>query len=544
MPITYRRPGVYLEESLLVNTADTASTFTVACFVGVAGQGPILSPTRIDSWSDYVSTFGTFDPITPPAPATAKVQSYLPFAVYSFFQNGGRTAYIIRAASALVNEQGTASFIPVNNPGPVLAFNIRALSAGTWGNKLKYSLATQSTVGSGATAEDVYVIQVLLTNANGIDEVVETFSGLSTSGAIPGTRRVDSAINDQNSGSAYVRVDGVNQALPRQPAPTTGAPVALTGGVDPKIPDQSALTASAVYVGSVDGPVIVNIVGYHSDVSLIDTSSAASSYVSATVPSSTWPDRSDIFVVNDSAPPRLPGQTSSAYKSSITQLSANPGDSYCASYTPWIIVPHPSRVGATMSIPPGGGMMGVTARVDATVGVFRAPAGVIGGISNAVGVSTKFTDTEMGDLNASNVNVVRIVPGAGVCIMGARTRKTYGADRYISARRTLIFVKEVMKRSTQFAIFENNDQRLWSALSMSADRVLRPLWEAGGLKGTSTAQAYYIRCDDTINTPGVIAAGEVRMELGVALQYPAEFVIIRLTQFDRGTFTTEVQPNA
>ena len=67
MPITYRRPGVYLEESLLVNSADTASTFTVGCFIGVAEKGPILDPIRIDSWSDYVTMFGGFNPITPPA---------------------------------------------------------------------------------------------------------------------------------------------------------------------------------------------------------------------------------------------------------------------------------------------------------------------------------------------------------------------------------------------------------------------------------------------------------------------------------------------
>jgi hypothetical protein len=42
----------------------------------------------------------------------------------------------------------------------------------------------------------------------------------------------------------------------------------------------------------------------------------------------------------------------------------------------------------------------------------------------------------------------------------------------------------------------------------------------------------------------VISSGEVRMELGVALEYPAEFVIIRVTQFDQGTFTAEIQPAA
>jgi hypothetical protein len=549
MPVSYRRPGVYLEESLLVNSADTASTFTVSCFIGAAIQGPLNNPVRVDSWSDYVTMFGNFDPIQPPgsAPVPPKALSYLPFAVYSFFQSGGRTAWIIRAAPTAQVDQGTPALITVNGADaaetPLVAFRVSAASAGTWGNKLKYNLGRQSTVGVAPNASDVFVLQVLLTNADGNDEVVETFGGLSVAGDVPGTRRVDVVINDPNSGSGYIRIDqvAINQG---QPVPTTN-PVALAGGIDPKLPDSSSLVAAAALVGGIEGPVVVNIVGYHSDISQIDSSTSATTYVTATVPSSTWTDRSDIFVVNDSAPPRLPNQTSAAYKSSIqTTLGANTGDSYCASYTPWIIVPHPTRVGATVTIPPAGGVMGVMARVDATVGVFRAPAGVIAAISNAVGVQTKFTDTEQGDLNSQSINVIRSVVGSGICVMGARTRKTYGADRYVSARRTLIYIKEVLRRTTQFAVFENNDQLLWSSLRMAADRILRPLWEAGGLKGANAAEAYYLRCDGTLNTPAVIASGEVHMEVGVALQYPAEFVIIRLTQYDRGTYTTEVTPSS
>jgi hypothetical protein len=33
------------------------------------------------------------------------------------------------------------------------------------------------------------------------------------------------------------------------------------------------------------------------------------------------------------------------------------------------------------------------------------------------------------------------------------------------------------------------------------------------------------------------------MEIGVALEYPAEFVVIRITQFDRGSLSTEVNPS-
>jgi phage tail sheath protein FI len=622
MPMYYRRPGVYLEESLLVNPSDVAGTFTVASFVGAAEKGPVNEPTLVESWSDYVTLFGGFNPIktpiqdpnditiaalggqsfpnlaalkadpnlgdthytsppfgpgqfvvlgdaskahTPttgatsswavgpmtgtPAPvptSSPSVLSYLPFAVYSFFQGGGRVCWIIRACPTAAPQKGVNAYISVNGAivGPSnTSFVLKARSPGVWGNTVKYNLTTQSTIGTGETAEDVFALQILVRNSEGNDEVVETFPSLSVKGEIAGTRKVDQVLNDVVAGSLYVMASGVNEAQP-QPAETDN-PVALAGGIDPTIPDAADLQNAARMITKVEGPIALNIVGYLSDASKADTEEYSNVWVGTTIPSTQFTDRQDIFIVNDSAPPRNPGTESNVYKTQISSsLGANTGDSYSASYGPWIIVPNPSRVGTTINVPPGGAVMGMMARIDATVGVFRAPAGVIAGLTNAVGVQAKFTDTELGDLNSQNINVVRSVVGAGICCMGARTRKTYGADRYVSARRTLIYIKEVLRRSTQFAVFENNDQRLWAALRMSADRILRPLWEAGGLKGANTAEAYYITCDDTINTPQVIQSGEVRMEVGVALQYPAEFVVIRITQFDRGTFTTEVQPAA
>jgi uncharacterized protein len=541
MPLTYRRPGVYLEESLLVNPSDVAGTVTAACFVGATQKGPINEPVLCESWSDFVTQYGNLDPITVPAAASAL--SYLPFSVYSFFQNGGRFAWIIRSAPTAPADRGSPATLAVNDASPAKCFDLTARSAGSWGNNLQYGLTTQSTVGVAPNVEDVFALQILLKNSEGIYEVVETFTSLSMKGSLQGTRKVDSVINDSASGSQYVICSSVD-ATKTQPAPTT-TPRALIGGIDPKLPDAAAMIASAQAVTKLEGPITLNICSYLTDASKADTIDVATVFVGATVPSSSFGDRQDIFIINDSAPPRAPGASSSAYKTSLSStLGANPGDSYSASYTPWLIVPHPARVGTTVNIPPGGAVIGMMARIDATIGVFRAPAGVIAGLSNAVGVQTKFTDTELGDLNAQNINVIRSVVGAGICVMGGRTRKSYGTDRYISARRTLIFVKEVMRRSTQFAVFENNDQRLWSSLRMAADRILRPLWEAGGLRGASAAQAYRIRCDDTLNTPQVIAAGEVHMEIGVALEYPAEFVIIKLTQFDQGTYTTEVVPAA
>jgi phage tail sheath protein FI len=68
----------------------------------------------------------------------------------------------------------------------------------------------------------------------------------------------------------------------------------------------------------------------------------------------------------------------------------------------------------------------------------------------------------------------------------------------------------------------------------TAQSILQPVWEGGGLAGASATEAFYCICDATINTPQVIQSGEVRMEIGVALQFPAEFVVIRISQFDSG----------
>jgi hypothetical protein len=396
---------------------------------------------------------------------------------------------------------------------------------GTLGNDIGITITTDD------SPNDVFS---LIVYKSGVE--VERFQYLTMTGDVPGTRRADTAINDLYSGSTLIRLSSFNSVVvPNDIAVIT----LLANGVDPDLPDSSDYPSAAqAAVTKIEGPIIINLVGYTSD-----RNTAGAYTAPSTVSSTTFPDRGDLFIINDNVPPRTYGQTANQYKSQVNSvLNQNSGDSYIASFTPWIVIPNPKQAGSTITVPPGGAVAGVISRIDSTIGVFRAPAGLVAAISNAVGVDTKYTDTELGDLNSSNINVIRPVAGAGIAIMGARTRKIYGADRYISARRTLIYIKESMRRSTQFALFENNDQRLWTQLRMTAERLLRPLWEAGGLRGNNAAEAYYIKCDATLNTPAVIASGEVRMEIGVALEYPAEFIVIRVTQFESGGFTAQVQP--
>lgn len=606
----YRKPGVYVEESLLINSADTSAATTTALFVGVAGTGPINSPVRCESWSAYAANFGGFDPVT--NGAGVSFVSYLPYTVYSYFQNGGRPAYVQRAVVAAT---GTAASLSVTD-GPVVTASINQKRANTSAGNIVATLTTSAahgfevgrdvtvsgvnspfdkpsvtitaipsptefsyllpagtsttglttnvavapvgtatelstasftvaanSVGTAGNRLSVVLVEVDITNdvytlivyRDGAE--VERFQYLTVTGNVPGTRRFDAAVNDPYSGSTLVNVSVPN---PDAPPMAFLTPRALTGGVDANLPVAGDFGPAAVAAAAkIEGPILINLVGYTPDITDPDD------YIAPTPISqqTSFPDRGDVFIINDSMRQRKANETSSTYRSQLAaSLGQYTGDSYVAAYTPWIIVPNPKQAGATITIPPGGAVAGVMSRIDTTTGVFRAPAGIIAQITNAVGVDTKFSDSELGDLNSSNINVTRPVTGTGIAIMGARTRKLYGADRYVSARRTLIYIKESLRRSTSYALFENNDQRLWSQLTMTAERILRPLWEAGGLRGNSAKDAYYITCDETVNTPSVIASGEVRLECGVALEYPAEFIVIRVTQFESGGFTAEVSP--
>jgi phage tail sheath protein FI len=133
----------------------------------------------------------------------------------------------------------------------------------------------------------------------------------------------------------------------------------------------------------------------------------------------------------------------------------------------------------------------------------------------------------------------KAVPGAGIVINGARTLDKTSPGKYIPIRRSLNFLKQALSDATAFAVFEPNDERLWTRLNVTVSSLLAEFWRAGGLKGRNATQAFYVTCDASNNTETSVANGEVHVEVGVALQYPAEFVVITISQWTGGSNTVD-----
>jgi len=209
---------------------------------------------------------------------------------------------------------------------------------------------------------------------------------------------------------------------------------------------------------------------------------------------------------------------------------ANPtkDSSFAALYWPWIKVFDPITEDI-ISVPPSGHMAGVYARVDATRGVFKAPANEP--ILGAIDLDQKLTRAQQGLVNPGGINVIRAFDG-NIKSFGARTLggDANGEFRYISTRRYFNFLRESIDKGTQFVVFEPNSPSLWQRIIRSVSDFLLNQWRDGALFGETPKQAFFVKCDAETNPPEVREAGQVVTEIGVAIVKPAEFVIFRIQQ--------------
>jgi phage tail sheath protein FI len=200
-------------------------------------------------------------------------------------------------------------------------------------------------------------------------------------------------------------------------------------------------------------------------------------------------------------------------------------------YYPWVEVMDPLSKSPIL-IPPSGHVAGIWARTDATRGVHKAPANEV--VLGANGLGFQVTGPEQGAMNQSGINCIRSFPGRGIRVWGARTLSSDPEWRYLNVRRLFNFVSESIMEGTQWAVFEPNDQRLWTQLRISAANFLTRVWRDGALFGSTPAEAFYVKCDAETNPPDVVEAGQVVVEVGIAPVKPAEFVIFRISQFTGG----------
>ena len=478
-------PGIYLQEIPGENPIEGVSTSTGA-FVGVTERGPIGKSGFVTSWKDFQKQYGGY-----------LEDSYLPYAVRGFFENGGTRAFISRVVHF---ENNSGTFVKTSSPasydleatGGTVIGTFDAFSDGTWGNDVEVEITAGKETGQVNVL--VYEDSVL----------VEKFENIPYA-------ELDDTIN---AGSTLIKYTSLDE--------TVAVPVGkfrLAGGTDgledltsnDYIGDEALL--NGLHAFDNDPINIVAIPG----ITDVATHIGIMTYVEK---------RKDCTAIIE-APFGLKPLDAVEY----ANVTANIASARMAIFYSWIQVSDPIGVGKnpTKYIPPSGHIMGIYARTDNTRGVWKAPAGLEAVVRGAIGLEYNVNDAEQDMMNPEGVNAIRSFEGEGIIVWGSRTRASLAEWKYIAVRRSADYVGQSILAGTRWAVFEPNDQVLWGKITNVVSAFLRNYWRAGGLRGTTEKEAFFVECNSTTTTPDDIDVGRLYCNVGICPQKPAEFIIFRLS---------------
>jgi hypothetical protein len=224
--------------------------------------------------------------------------------------------------------------------------------------------------------------------------------------------------------------------------------------------------------------------------------------------------------------------------SSLTEIRRFRGQfdtKYGALYHPWVEILDPTQratQGAPPNrilLPPSGFVCGIYARSDIERGVHKAPANeVVYGLTK---FELNINKARQDVLNPEGINALRFLEGRGNRVWGARTLSSDPEWKYVNVRRLFIFIEHSIDKSTQWAVFEPNNERLWRNMQQTVEDFLLTLWRDGALIGEKPEKAYFVHCDRTTMTQADLDNGRLICLVGCAPTKPAEFVIFRIGQW-------------
>lgn len=468
---SYTAPGVYIQDLVSGSQSITQASSSVGILIGVTRNGLVGVAQKIGSWTEFIAKYanGLDTPFME--------NSYLPYAVHGFFQNGGKELYIgsVKKNAVKATITGTA------NP-----LTITASNEGVWGNDIKVSIKKSAEYDEDTNKVFDVTVAVGTNDSVTISEVtLETISA-------------DVMSNSKIKSWLSVFTLGEAEALAEEE-------LTLTGGSDGEELQDSDYADALSMIDVLDDVTLVALPGQTSKV----VNDALLSYC----------DNNGLFPMLD-MPLGSTAEQTKAYRKSISAWTG-------ALCHPWGKMNDP-LTNTLKAVPTVGHVMGAYARTIESRGIHKAAAGVDAVVRGFIEMEYQLTPTQISTLNPVGVICITARPNAGIVLWGARSlNSTDTTMRYVTDGLLNLNIKRSLYNGTQFAVFEPNDESLWSRVQATCKAFLETLRQAGSLKGTAD-EAYYVVVDETNNTDATIAEGQLNIEIGYAPVKPAEFVIIKL----------------
>lgn len=589
----YLAPGVYVEEtSFRSKSIEGVSTSTTA-FIGPTLKGPVMprnaaerwnaTPELLTSFADFERIYGGYESLT--FGSTTAV-NYLAHAVQAYFNNGGSRLYVGRlykgalthAASAVVAQvvAGATGEIRLRARFPGSYFNavtvnvqplftptsaaalpnlpadtvLRVVDAAqasftaaqfikdgaTWKKRATAADPLTDSVAADFTGNKLFQIVsavVTVSHKNGDtlwtdtvsfvrsapdfigSELADVQSKRSTDLTLPVALSIGTAATLTTADALDKLARGLlgNFVAADAPAATRVA-LGTVAGTDGDAPDGTEATVALNYLLGMED---ISIVGAPGLSHIASVQGALIAHADKR--------RSYRIAVLDAAPSQLVSEVRTA-RGLIDSTHA-------ALYYPWVVVTNPlasprNTEPAEITVPPSGFVAGIYARTDVERGVWKSPANEV--VRGALRFEREVSFPEQEVLNPIGVNCLRTLPGRGLRVWGARTASSDPEWKYVSVRRYFNYLEASIDRSTQWAVFEPNGERLWDNVRNSVADFLFNEWKQGALLGLKPDEAFFVRCDRTTMNQNDLDNGRLVCLIGVAVVKPAEFVVFRIGQ--------------
>lgn len=194
--------------------------------------------------------------------------------------------------------------------------------------------------------------------------------------------------------------------------------------------------------------------------------------------------------------------------------------SYAAMYANWVRI-NDRYSNENVWMPSSGFVASEYAKTDRDRNVWWAPAGFTRGILSVDDIVLTPNQKQRDDLYKFNLNPVTFFARDGIVIFGQKTlQKAPGVFDRVNVRRLFLLLEKQTKAVAKYYVFEPNT--LYTRTRLVDD--LRPYFEQA--KNDQGLYDYLIVCDERNNTPDVIDANELVVDIYIKPVRVAEFILV------------------
>ncbi len=506
----YLSPGVYTRERDISNIIPSIST-TTAALVGYSTKGDTINRVLVTTPQQFIQEYG--EPVA---------GQYFHYTALAFLENGNKL-YCLRVINGALyggvsiaktggtnysytTGVATAAFAE-DSDYPNSLIQIYGKDPGVWNNSLGIRITNLDAVNY------TFDIEVYDTDDDGTYYQVESWT-VSRKTQVDGYGRQQYVETKVNGYSQYIVVydntDEADTVMPVAQA-TTLAVASGTNG--------SATTATHINTGwdefanpdDVDIRILLN--GGETDTTVqtkLKTIAEA---------------RKDCIAILDMPYAQLTSVTSMVTWRTTTQ---NFNSSYCSLYAPWLKI-YDQFNDKIMEVPPSGYVGSMMAYNDYVSEPWYAPAGFNRGMLNVLEVTNIFTQGERDTLYAAQINPLQTFRGEGNVIWGQKTEQTKASatDR-INVRRLLITLEKSLAASLRYFAFEPNSENTRFRITAMCEQYLDALSARGAFQTELGDKGYRVLCDSTNNTPAVIDANQLNVDIYIKPTRAAEFIQLQV----------------